>query len=252
MSESVELLHGWYTLHDFRHFDAEVYRQSSEEERGRFLNAVMGFWERNEKIDAAKEGSFGVYSIIGHKADLLFLTLRPELSTLLKEEREIAAWPLSQTLVPNYSYFGVVELSNYVVSADQRAQHEEMIQRRLRPSLPHKKSLCFYPMNKKREGQDNWYALPMEERQRMMRSHGKTGRKHADIVTQMISGSIGLDDYEWGVTLFSDDPLAFKTVVTEMRFDEVSARYAEFGAFLVGNRLKKEELLEWFQSHSKA
>src|SRR5690606_4427829 len=95
---------------------------------------------------------------------------------------------------------------------------------------------------KRREGNDNWYMLPMEARQSMMRSHGMIGRKYAGKVTQMISGSVGLDDWEWGVTLFSDDPIQFKKLVYEMRFDEASARYGEFGSFLVGNRLTEEKI----------
>lgn len=248
MSDTVELLHGWYSFHDFRHFDRQVYRQGSEREREAFRNSLMAFWENSEKCEAERGGSFAVYEMVGHKADLLFLNLRPRVEDLNAIKRTMAGWSLGTALKPSYSYFGVVELSNYVVSAEQRAEVLEMIEKRLRPVVPKREHVCFYPMSKKREGQDNWYSLPMEERRRMMRSHGKSGRMHADVITQMISGSIGFDDHEWGVTLFADDPLAFKKVVTEMRFDEVSARYALFGTFLVGNRLKKDKFLEWFET----
>jgi peroxiredoxin len=243
---NVELLHGWYSLHDFRHFDRERFQKASGDERRAFKQALMGYWENNERIDNERQGSFAVYEIVGHKADLLFLNLRPTLEDLTLVKRQMATWELGSTLKPSYSYFGAVELSNYVVSAEQRAEVSEMIDKRLRPSVPDRKNVCFYPMNKKREGTDNWYMLPMEERRRMMRSHGKMARLHLEAITQMISGSIGLDDYEWGVTLFADDPLAFKKVVTDLRFDEVSARYAEFGAFLVGNRLDRESFMNWF------
>lgn len=111
---------------------------------------------------------------------------------------------------------------------------------RLKPILPKSKHICFYPMNKKRNLEDNWYMLPMEERKTLMRSHGMIGRGYAGKVKQIISGSVGFDDWEWGVTLFSDDALQFKKLVYEMRFDEVSARYGEFGSFFVGNLLTEE------------
>jgi chlorite dismutase len=97
-------------------------------------------------------------------------------------------------------------------------------------------------MNKTRGEQVNWYMLPMEERRAMMRSHGTIGHKYAGIVQQMITGSVGYDDWEWGVTLFADDPLQFKKLVYEMRFDEVSARYAQFGPFMIGVRARPAEL----------
>lgn len=101
-------------------------------------------------------------------------------------------------------------------------------------------------MSKKRDGADNWYMLPMEERQKLIRDHGLIGRSYAGKVQQIIGGSIGFDDYEWGVTLFSDDALEFKRIVTEMRFDEASARYAEFGSFFIGNLLPSENLSKLF------
>ncbi|MNP32403.1 putative heme peroxidase [compost metagenome] len=113
---------------------------------------------------------------------------------------------------------------------------------RLQPILPKSNHICFYPMNKKRDLGDNWYMLSMDERREMMRSHGLIGRSYAGKVKQIITGSVGLDDWEWGVTLFSDDALQFKKLVYEMRFDEVSARYGEFGAFYVGNLLNADRL----------
>jgi hydrogen peroxide-dependent heme synthase len=97
-------------------------------------------------------------------------------------------------------------------------------------------------MNKKRDGEDNWYMLSMEDRREMMKSHGMIGRSYAGKVRQIITGSVGLDDWEWGVTLFGEDPLQFKKLVYEMRFDEASARFGEFGPFYVGNYLTQEDL----------
>jgi len=113
---------------------------------------------------------------------------------------------------------------------------------RLWPKIPPRRYLCFYPMNRKRGEMENWYQAPMTERQRMMREHGLIGRRYAGQVTQIISGSIGFDDWEWGVDLFADDPLVFKKLVYEMRFDEASAVYGLFGSFYVGLRFPAAEL----------
>jgi chlorite dismutase len=120
-----------------------------------------------------------------------------------------------------------------------RAEIEsDHIKRRLYPQpSPDMPYVCFYPMSKRREPGQNWYALPLDERSRLMQAHGLTGRKYAGRIQQVITGAIGLDAWEWGVTLFARDPLDFKRLVTEMRFDEVSARYAEFGDFYVGKIL---------------
>ena len=130
---------------------------------------------------------------------------------------------------------------------DAAAEHRELpyVQNRLRPRQPEEMPyLCFYPMDKRRAPGENWYELTLEERNELMIEHGGIGRLYAGRVSQVISGSVGLDDWEWGVTLFAGDPLAFKDLVTEMRYDEVSARYAEFGPFFVGKRLAAGDLGE--------
>ena len=113
---------------------------------------------------------------------------------------------------------------------------------RLYRDIPPQRYICFYPMNKRRGEDKNWYTLPMPERRAMMRSHGRIGHKYHEQVTQVISGSVGLDDWEWGVSLHADDPLVFKKLVYEMRFDPVSAIYAEFGPFYVGLRREPDTL----------
>ncbi len=113
---------------------------------------------------------------------------------------------------------------------------------RLYPEIPQHKYLCFYPMDRRRGEDKNWYQVPMAERQRQMHEHGKIGRRYADSVRQIITGSIGFDDWEWGVDLFADDPLIFKKLIYEMRFDEVSAIYALFGPFHVGLRVRAADL----------
>jgi chlorite dismutase len=119
---------------------------------------------------------------------------------------------------------------------------------RLFPEIPPAKYICFYPMDRKRGESKNWYQESMAERQRMMHEHGMIGRRYADSVRQIITGSIGFDDWEWGVDLFADDPLVFKKLIYEMRFDEVSAVYALFGTFYVGMRVMGEQLLQFLSS----
>jgi len=129
--------------------------------------------------------------------------------------------------------------------AESLKRGAEAMKPRLFPSVPNTKYLCFYPMDRKRAEQANWYTVPFPERQRMMHEHGMIGRRYGDQVKQIISGSIGYDDWEWGVDLFADDPVAFKKLIYEMRFDEVSAVYALFGQFYIAVRLPLEKLGGW-------
>jgi chlorite dismutase len=121
-------------------------------------------------------------------------------------------------------------------------ENREKLASRLWPRIPERRYLCFYPMNKRRGEHRNWYQLPLAERQRLMHEHGMIGRRYAGKVTQIISGSVGFDDWEWGVDLFADDPIVFKKLVYEMRFDESSAFYAEFGKFEIAIRLSPDEV----------
>jgi hydrogen peroxide-dependent heme synthase len=238
MAEGFETLEGWFSLHDFRHFNwsswgalQKVEKQDIQEELSELLSQYM-------HVEGKREGSFAFFYVVGQKADFLFLNLRPSLAELSVVEQKLNKTRFAKLTTPAYSYVSVVELSNYVVNHEKNPETEAMINARLYPMLPKTKHACFYPMNKRREGaENNWYLLPLEERKRLMKSHGLIGRQFAGQVIQMIGGSIGLDDWEWGVTLFAEDPLVFKHVVTQMRFDEVSARYADFGAFFVGNQL---------------
>ena len=171
-------------------------------------------------------------------------------------------------LEPTSSYLSVVELGLYESSLKTygalaergiapfspewtaeieavMARQREAMAPRLFPDMPPHKYLCFYPMDRKRGELKNWYRLPMAERQRQMHEHGMVGRRYAGEVKQIISGSIGFDDWEWGVDLFADDPLVFKKLIYEMRFDEVSADYALFGTFYVGIRCPAAELGNW-------
>lgn len=243
MSEPVETLDGWYALHDFRKIDWKAWKkQVDPTERKQIIDELFEWTSAFSKVEEERQGSYGQYSIIGHKADLLFIHLRPTVTELSELEVQFNKLRLADYLTAPYSYFSVVELSAYLAKGDADPETNPYLQKRLKPVLPKTDHVCFYPMNKKREGNDNWFMLPMKERQRMMKSHGMIGRSYAGKVTQMITGSVGLDDWEWGVTLHADDPLQFKKLIYEMRFDEVSARYADFGSFLVGNRLTNSDL----------
>jgi chlorite dismutase len=242
MSEAVYTIEGWYALHDFRTIDWQGWKTLSASERQTALNELFQLMEGWDAKEAEKGGSYGIYSIAGQKADLLFIHMRPTLAELNEIKNHFNKTQFAEFLLPAYSYVSVVELSGYVGGPDVDPNTDPYIQSRLKPTLSKTKHVCFYPMNKKRDGADNWYMLSMEERRDMMKSHGMIGRNYAGKVQQIITGSVGFDDWEWGVTLYADDPLQFKKLVYEMRFDEVSARFGEFGSFFVGVGLPKENI----------
>jgi len=224
--------------------------------------AILGDMETNVS------GQSAAYSLLGHKGDLILVHFRQSFDDLNRVERRLSQLRLWDYLEPTTSYLSVVELGLYESSAktyhaladrgvqpfsdewnreieDVLARQREAMRPRLFPDMPPHKHLCFYPMDRKRGEEKNWYTLPMAERQRQMHEHGMIGRRYAGEVKQIISGSIGFDDWEWGVDLFADDPLVFKKLIYEMRFDEVSAVYALFGSFYVGIRCMAAELANW-------
>jgi chlorite dismutase len=213
-------------------------------------------------------GQSAAFSLLGHKGDLILVHFRPSFDELNQVELRLARLRLWDYLEPTSSYLSVVELGLYESSMktyqslaergiqpfspewnaaieDVLARQREAMRPRLFPEMPPQKYLCFYPMDRKRGEDKNWYQVPMAERQRQMHEHGMIGRRYAGEVKQIISGSIGFDDWEWGVDLFADDPLVFKKLIYEMRFDEVSAVYALFGTFYVGIRCPSSELARW-------
>jgi chlorite dismutase len=221
--------------------------------------ALLGNMEKNGQKQSA------LFCLLGHKGDLMFLHFRQTLEELNSAEMTVANLKLAKFLEQTTSYVSVVELGLYEVSVRlfgelkkrglrpdtaewnaaveaELAKQRKAAAARLSPEIPARRYVCFYPMSKMRGEKKNWYQVPMELRQQMMRSHGIIGRRYAGKVTQIISGSIGFDDWEWGVDLFADDPLVFKKVVTEMRFDEASAVYGQFGAFYVGIRFPAAKL----------
>jgi peroxiredoxin len=180
-------------------------------------------------VSAAEADGYQVVpvALLGHKADLGLMALGPDSWRLRRLQTEVAA----SGVVAVESYVSLTEVSEYAAGVP-----EELRQARLFPQLPPKgkEAFCFYPMSKRRGERHNWYALDFEARKELMMGHGKVGRTFHGRVTQVITGSTGLDDYEWGVTLFGVHPDDLKECVYEMRFDEASALYAEFGPFYTG------------------
>jgi hydrogen peroxide-dependent heme synthase len=207
----------------------------------------------------------GLFSMLGHKGDLMLMHFRDSFDELNQAELCVSQLGLAEFLEPAHSYVSVVELGLYestvrlYASLTERGiaqgspeweqeiealleQQRKAMHPRLWPDIPPRRYCCFYPMDKKRGEEKNWYSVEIRDRQRMMHEHGLIGRKYAGSVKQIISGSIGFDDWEWGVDLFADDPLVFKRLIYEMRFDEASAVYALFGAFYVGLRFEAGEI----------
>jgi len=215
-----------------------------------------------------QEGKFAAYSMLGHKGDLIFVHFGDSFDDLNQAELTIDRTTLRGYLEPVHSYLSIIELSLYdssvklfrqltdrgvaPLSEEWNQAVQETIDRqkaamhvRLFPRIPDSRYLCFYPMDRRRGEGKNWYLLPIEERQRQMEEHGMVGRRYAGKVQQIITGSIGFDDWEWGVDLFSADPLVFKKLIYEMRFDQVSAEYALFGQFFLGLRCPLDKLGDW-------
>ncbi|UOQ50205.1 heme-dependent peroxidase [Gracilibacillus caseinilyticus] len=242
MPEAVETMDGWYCLHDLRTIDWTKWKKATEEERQQAVEELQTMLREWEEVAEARDGSHAFYSIMGQKADILLMILRPTMQELSEIELRFNKSKIAEFTKPSYSYVSVVELSKYMSKESDNPEDNPGVRARLAPKLPLWDHICFYPMDKRREGNDNWYMLPFDERRQLMYEHSFTGRKYAGEVKQVITGSMGFDDWEWSVTLFAKDVLQLKKIVYEMRFDVVSARYGEFGPFYVGNILKTEDV----------
>ncbi len=253
---------GYSVLHQMMRIRWSAWRALPAADRSAIAQeaaSVLGAMEKNSA------GQSALYSLIGHKGDLMLIHFRNSFADLNQAELQLAGLRLSDYLEPTSSYLSIIELGLYNSTlkiykelADQGIEphsdqwkaeiackvgrHKEAMQPRLFPEMPPHRYLCFYPMDRRRGEDKNWYTLPIEERARQMHEHGLVGRRYAGEVKQIITGSIGFDDWEWGVDLFADDPLVFKKLIYEMRFDHVSAVYALFGQFYVGVRCPAAEL----------
>ncbi|MGD9418221.1 MAG: hydrogen peroxide-dependent heme synthase [Verrucomicrobiota bacterium JB025] len=256
---------GWHVLHLFYHVDHGQWSLLGEDEK---RQAKTQLTELVHEIRATPDTHLLVFSIATPKADIGFMLLTPDLQVANMYEKQLALSLGTDILTPAYSYLSQTERSEYTTSREQYAEEtlvgerglkegseeyesalkefddrmEHYLKHRLYPVLPDWPVICFYPMSKRRSGADNWYSLPYEERKRLMLGHARTGRAYSGRILQLITGSTGLDEYEWGVTLLAKDTIDVKSIVYEMRFDEVSARFGEFGDFYIGLQLPLDVL----------
>ena len=245
-----ETLEGWSVLHLMYRVRWEQLRDSAPADLQRLADEAVG------ALAVPDAGATAYVQMLGHKADLMVVCFRRGFEELAQAQLALSRTALHRHLEPTTSYVSIVELGMYEMTAKiheqlgarfkpgsddfERAFDAEMetqrgrVMSRLFLELPQWRYVCFYPMNKRRGEALNWYSEPFERRASMMREHGMIGRHYSGKVTQVISGSIGYDDWEWGVDLFAQDPLVFKKLIYEMRFDEASAKFAEFGPFYTG------------------
>jgi len=255
---------GWHVLHLFYHVEHAQWDILSADEQ---IRAKTSLTRLVQEIRATPQTQLLVFSMLTPKADIGFMLLTPDLHTANAFEKKLTLSLGTDVLTPSYSYLSMTEWTEYVATDDEQAAkitaekgfqpgtpehaaemetfHKHMAkyrQDRLHPNMPDWQIFCFYPMSKRRNDGNNWYALPFPDRRKLMAGHATTGRKYHGRVRQLITGSTGLDEHEWGVTLFSHTTTDIKAIVYEMRFDEVSARFAEFGDFYIGIQVPLDEL----------
>ena len=264
-----ETLEGWCLLHQMFRVSWPDLACLSAEERTASADGLRTLLTSATGDDGA---SIPV-AMLGHKGDLMLVHARRSFDALVQAQMDVGRLALSEWLEPTTSYVSIVELGMYEMTAkideqltaqglqhgtdayraaqkDAMRQQESRVSSRLYTAFPNRRYACFYPMDKRRGEIKNWYATPFEKRAAMMREHGHIGRLYAGEVTQIISGSIGFDDWEWGVDLFADDPVVFKKLIYEMRFDEASADYGEFGPFYTGVQFSPSEVGAWVEGRT--
>ena len=249
MVEAPATEEGWFALHEFRSIDWDAWRNAPDHERKRAVEEGRSFLAHREALATADAGDSAVFSVLGHKADLLTIHFRPTLDELSAIERSFENTAFAEFTTAESSYVSVTEVSGYVSDAyfeDDDAEIDEGLRRyiegKLEPEMPEDEYVSFYPMSKRRGEEYNWYDLSFEDRADLMAGHGEVGKQYAGRIKQVIASSVGFDDHEWGVTLFGSDPTDIKDIVYEMRFDEASSRYGEFGRFYVGRRFPPSDL----------
>ena len=263
-SISVEPTVGWHCTHSFYRFDRTRLAQLTDTERTAGLTA---FKEALDDESSTGPTRLQKWIVPGHKADFAVMALDPSPHAVDSVHQRLLAGPLGSALESTYSFVGLTEVSEYLPTAEQfaaklvkqgedpesasykarvkgySAREPAMQKARLEPDFPPWPCACFYPMNKKRKVGENWFTLPFSERSRLMSEHGASGMKFGGRVSQLITVSVGLDDWEWGVTLWARRPEFLKEIVYTMRFDEASARYAEFGPFYTGYVATADEII---------
>jgi len=259
---------GWHCSHLYYSFDRKSLNQFSASERAKGCEQMI-----MELDPAIGDAPIRLQSSIvnGHKADFGLMMLDPDPLKIDRIHQRLLASPLGPALVPTYSFVSMTEISEYVQSPEQFGERlvaegmdatsaeyaarvkgysdrlVEMNRQRLTPDFPAYPATCFYPMNKIRDPHANWFMLPKEERSKMMIEHARSGMAFAGKVSQLITVGVGLEDWEWGVTLWAANPEYLKDIVYRMRFDEASARYAQFGPFIASYVATAQEILEHCQ-----
>ncbi len=267
-----ESLESWWILHRMFAVDRFLWDKLPKDERADIVREAMLALESLKKPE---DTDVGLAQLVGHKADLMLTHYSKNYEGLAHAQTLVDKLRLAEFLTPCTSYVSVLELGLYdatgkihaalsernlkPASQEWHEAFDEMLQEqqrlphnagRLWARVPQRRYVCFYPMDKKRGEEVNWYMLPFEDRARLMLEHGKIGRTYHGLVNQVISGSIGFDDYEWGVDLYADDPMVFKKLIYEMRFDEASAKYGDFGEFYSGVQFSLDQLGTYFDGLS--
>jgi hydrogen peroxide-dependent heme synthase len=261
-------LEGWYALHQMFRVDWPSLRTLSRPERDRLISETRTLFAPLPERD---HGWSAAFNLVGGGADWMFVHFRRTLDDLARADGLLRRSTLGELIMSTYDYLSITEAGLYHATAEAAAEakpgtaeYQQLlddaaaaerasphIRSRLYPEVQDgMRYISFYPMTKRRSHPDNWYSLPVAERNRLMREHGMTGRKYGGRVFQVITGSVGFDDWEWGVTLFARDPLEFKRIVTEMRYDEASTRYGEFGEFFTGIRIEDADWQDMLEADS--
>ena len=258
-----ETLEGWSVLHLMYRVDWPRLMATPSATREQMAQEAVE--SLNLGVSSPEAGATAVVQLLGHKGDLMVIAFRRSFDDLGRLQLALSRTTLAPCLTMTTSYVSIVELGMYEMTAkvhrtlrEQGLQHgsdaynaafdaemdrqRQRVGGRLFTPVPPARHVCFYPMNKRRGEALNWYSEGFDRRAEMMLEHGKVGREYAGRVTQIISGSIGFDDWEWGVDLFAEDALTFKKLIYEMRFDEASAKFAEFGPFYIGLQFSVGEL----------
>ena len=256
---------GWHVIHLFYQIDYTQWSIQTEEEQ---LKAKTNLSKLIQDIRSTPNTQLLLFSIVTPKADIGFMLITDDLQLANAFEKQLTLALGADILNPSFSYLSMTETGDYMTTEEDYSEKTLKSERNLKegtvdyenalnefkthmakysndklyPNLPDWPVFCFYSMAKRRGETFNWYALPFDERKRLMAEHGKVGRQWAGKIRQLITGSVGLDDSEWGVSLFANNSYDIKGIVYQMRYDEVSVKYAEFGDFYIGLQLPLDQL----------
>jgi len=239
MAEPRDKAEGWYLLHDLRTFDWGGWNSADERTKER---AVGGAVEYVKEVSDPEEGDTAVFGVVGDEADLMMVHVRPKIEGVDAARRRFERTAFADFTDVSESYISVAEVGGYTNGDIESDDLSGYARSKLFPDIPDKDYVSFYPMSRKREPEQNWYETDLDHRHEMMNEHRESGEAYAGKIKQIIAGSIGIDRWEWTVDLFTDDMKHAKSIVYEMRFDEATARYSEFGPFYTGMRLAPEDI----------